>query len=138
MAESTGSRLRKERLARGLSLQDVAQATRIRPEHLAALESDDFSQFPSHAYGRGFLTIYGRHLGVDVTQKAASLEGHSAVNNQRYQYLENSPIEPLPEDSVAPRERAPWVVPLVVFGTLLLLAGTGLWLLITAKRLGIG
>lgn len=138
MAESTGTRLRKERLSKGLSLQDVSQATRIRPEHLAALEADDFSQFPSHAYGRGFLTMYGRHLGVDVTQQASSLEGHSAVNNRKYQYLENAPIPPLPEDSVAPRERAPSVVPLVIFAALLLAAGCGLWLLITAKRLGIG
>jgi cytoskeleton protein RodZ len=138
MADSTGSRLRKERLAKGLSLQDIAQATRIRTEHLAALEADDFSQFPSRAYGRGFLTIYGRHLGVDVTQQAASLEGHSAVNNRPYQYLENADAPPLPEDSIAPRERAPSVVPLVIFTTLLLLAGGGLWLLITAKRLGIG
>jgi cytoskeleton protein RodZ len=137
MSESTGNRLRKQRLSRGLSLQDVSQATKIRPEHLAALESDDFSQFPSHAYGRGFLTLYGKHLGVDVTQKAASLEGHSAVNNRRYQYLENAPLPPLPEDSIAPRERAPSVVPLVIFGALLLFAAAGLWLLITAKRLGI-
>jgi cytoskeleton protein RodZ len=138
MADSTGTQLRKARLAKGLSLQDVAQATRIRAEQLAALEADDFSKFPSHAYGRGFLTLYGKHLGVDVARQAASLEGHSALNNRQYQYLQNADTPPLPEDSIAPRERAPSVVPLVIFTTLLLLAGGSLWLLITAKRLGIG
>jgi cytoskeleton protein RodZ len=138
MAESTGTRLRKARLARGLSLSDVAEATRIRPEKLAALEADDFSQFPSQAYGRGFLNIYGKHLNVDVSDQAATLEGHSAIHHKQYQYLENSPVPPLPEDAVAPRERTPSIVPLMVFGGLLLLAGVGLWLLITAKRLGIG
>jgi cytoskeleton protein RodZ len=138
MADSTGTRLRKARLARGLSLGDVAEATRIRPEKLAALEADDFSQFPSQAYGRGFLNIYGKHLNVDVSDQAAALEGHSAIHHKQYQYLENSPVPPLPEDAVAPRERTPSIVPLMVFGGLLLLAGVGLWLLLTAKRLGIG
>ena len=138
MAESTGTRLRKARLARGLSLSDVAEATRIRPEKLAALEADDFSQFPSQAYGRGFLNIYGKHLNVDVSDQAAALEGHSAIHHKQSQYLENSPVPPLPDDAVAPRERTPSIVPLMVFGGLLLLAGVGLWLLLTAKRLGIG
>ena len=137
MAESTGTRLRKARLARGLSLSDVAEATRIRPEKLAALEADDFSQFPSHAYGRGFLNIYGKHLNVDVSDQAAALEGHSAIHHKQYQYLENSPIPPLPDDAIAPRERTPSIVPLMVFGGLLLVAGVALWLLLTAKRLGL-
>ena len=138
MAESTGTRLRKARLARGLALSDVAEATRIRPEKLAALEADDFSAFPSYAYGRGFLNIYGKHLNVDVSDQAAALEGHSAIHHKHYQYLENSPVPPQPEDAIAPRERTPSIVPLMVFGGLLLLAGVGLWLLLTAKRLGIG
>ena len=138
MADSTGTRLKKARLARGLSLNDVAEATRIRPEKLAALEADDFTQFPSHAYGRGFLNIYGKHLSVDVSDQAAALEGHSALHNKQYQYLQNSPVPPLPEDSIAPRDRTPSIVPLMVFGGILLLAGVGLWLLLTAKRLGIG
>ena len=107
-------------------------------EKLAALEADDFTQFPSHAYGRGFLNIYGKHLGVDVSDQAAALEGHSALHHKQYQYLQNSPVPPLPEDSIAPRERTPSIVPLMVFGGILLLAGVGLWLLLTAKRLGIG
>ena len=137
MTESPGTRLRKARLALGLTLEDVAQSTCIRPDKLAALESDDYSSFPSIAYGRGFLTMYAKHLGVDVSAEARSMEGHSAIHIKDYQYVKNIPVGPLPEDAVAPRERSPSVVPLLVFGGLILLASLVFWILLNLRRLGL-
>lgn len=137
MADSIGDRLRKVRLERGLSLEEVGLATCIRPEKLAALEADDYSGFPSMAYARGFLTMYGKHLGIDVTAAARSLEGHSAIHLQEYQYLKNAQFGPLPEDAVAPRERSPSLVPLLVFGGIILLVVIIFWILLTVRRLGL-
>ncbi len=138
MSESLGARLRKARLDRGLTLEDVAQSTCIRPDKLAALEADDYSSFPSMAYCRGFLSMYGAHLGVDVSQEARSMEGHNALHSKDYQYIKNAHIPPLSEDSVAARERSPSIVPLLVFGGILLLAATGLWVLMKWRQLGLG
>lgn len=137
MADSTGAKLRQARLAKGLSLSDVAQATRIQPDKLAALEADDFTRFPSMAYGRGFLVIYGKHLGVDVAAQAHQLEGHNAIHIKDYQYLQNTPTTPLSEDSMAPREQSPSLVPLLVFVGILLLIGGIFWLLLTMRRVGV-
>jgi cytoskeletal protein RodZ len=137
MAESTGAKLRQARLAKSLSLSDVAQATRIQPDKLAALESDDFSRFPSMAYGRGFLVIYGKHLGVDVTEQALRLEGHNAIHTKEYQYLHNTPTAPLSEDSIAPREQSPSFMPLLVLGGIVLLIVGIFWLLLTMRRVGV-
>jgi cytoskeletal protein RodZ len=61
MSESIGARLRNARLAKGLTLEDVAQTTCIRPEKLAAIEADDYSGFPSMAWLTLPLPIQGSH-----------------------------------------------------------------------------
>ena len=137
MDQSIGARLRKARLDRGLTLEDVAQSTCIRPDKIAALEAGDYKPFPSMAYCRGFLTLYGKHLGVDVSSEARAMEGHNALHTKEYQYIKNAHIPPLSEDSVAPRERSPSVMPLLVFGGLLLLVIVAFWVILTVRRLGL-
>lgn len=137
MAESTGAKLRKARQLRNLSLGEVSEATRIPPDKLEAIELDDYTPFPSLSYARGFLVIYGRFLGVDVSDQAAHMAGHNALQANKYEYLSNTPAPPLSEDSFAPRERSPSIVPLLVFLTLIAVIGGGLWLLMNLKRLGL-
>ena len=135
MPESTGAKLKQARLAKGLSLPDVAKATRMPVQRIAALEADDFSSFPSEAYGRGFLVIYGKHLGVDVSEQAQLLEGHSAIHKQDYEYLNRATVAPLPEDSIAPKERTPSIVPLLVFVGIVGFLGAIVYLISLMKRI---
>ncbi|PYL35145.1 MAG: DUF4115 domain-containing protein, partial [Verrucomicrobia bacterium] len=60
--EGLGKKFQDARLARGLTLDEAARLTKIRPLRLAEIEVDDFSQFPSLAYAKGFLQIYGKFL----------------------------------------------------------------------------
>jgi cytoskeletal protein RodZ len=138
MADSIGAKLRKARLEKGLTVEDVAASTCIRPDKIAALEADDYSTFPSMAYCRGFLAMYGKHLGVDVSQETRSMEGHNALHTKEYQYIKNAHIPPLSEDSVAAQERSPSVMPLLIFGGILIVAVVALWILLTVRRLGLG
>ena len=55
------------------------------------LEKDDYSNFPSLAYARGFLLIYARLLGVDVSEAAARLENSNPVDIEEYEYLSGKP-----------------------------------------------
>lgn len=66
MADTIGQRLQKQRLARRLTLEQAAEATRIRLLYLQALENDDFTILPSPVQGRGFLRLYAQYLGLDV------------------------------------------------------------------------
>ena len=137
MSAETGLRLRKARSARGLSLEDAARATRIGKEQLRLLEAGDFHEFPSPAYCRGFLSIYGKFLGVDVSLEMTSMEGVNPLGEKTYDYLKNIPPAPIPEDAFAAPERTPSFVPLIVF-LILLVAGSGvLWLLFNLRRLGL-
>jgi cytoskeletal protein RodZ len=70
--------------------------TKIRPQRLAEIEADDFSQFPSLAYAKGFLLIYGKFLDVDVTPYLDAFEDPESVTVDGYSYLqENERAKPV-------------------------------------------
>ncbi|HVY34150.1 MAG TPA: helix-turn-helix transcriptional regulator [Caulobacteraceae bacterium] len=60
-----GGALRALREARGLSLQDVADVTRIRRAYLAALEDMRLDQLPSRPFVIGYVRAYAQALGID-------------------------------------------------------------------------
>jgi len=60
-----GQALAARRGERGLSIEQVAAATRIRAEHLRALEADDLDSFAAPVYAKGYLRGYATFLGLD-------------------------------------------------------------------------
>ncbi len=74
MLEALGKSLREAREARGLTLEDVEKATRIRARYLEALEAGQFEALPSAVQARGFLRNYARHVGLDPSETMTRLE----------------------------------------------------------------
>lgn len=62
--ETIGARLKKIRLEKGRSLEDVHRDTKIHFNVLRALEEDSLVNY-SPVYTKGFLKIYCRYLGVN-------------------------------------------------------------------------
>ncbi|MGD0152237.1 MAG: RodZ domain-containing protein [Thermacetogeniaceae bacterium] len=60
-----GELLRSERESRGLTLNDVEDATKIRTSYIKALEAEKFDELPGEVYCLGFLKNYARFLGLD-------------------------------------------------------------------------
>jgi cytoskeleton protein RodZ len=60
-----GGVLREARQARGEDLYAVAEALRIKPSYLFALEEGDLGMTPGRPYALGFLRTYADHLGFD-------------------------------------------------------------------------
>src|SRR6516162_10197772 len=126
--EGLGKKFQEARRARNLTLDEAARMTKIRPARLAEIEADDFSQFPSLAYAKGFLLIYGKFLDVDVTPYLDAFEDSERVTVDGYSYLqENRPEKPVSAPVV--RRRRPTVshdrispMPLI-FGVLVLVIG---------------
>ncbi len=63
--ESLGTLLRDAREAKGLSLQELHQATKIKEIHLEAMEENRFEEIADAVYARGFLRICGNALDLD-------------------------------------------------------------------------
>ena len=60
-----GSALRAAREFRGLNLQDVADATRIRQSYIEALEDLRLDELPSRPFTIGYVKSYAKLLGLD-------------------------------------------------------------------------
>ena len=68
-----GALLRKTRMQQGFTIEEIAQATRIQRSHLDAIERGDSAALPSGPFAKGFVTSYGRHLGVPMAELEALL-----------------------------------------------------------------
>ncbi|MCU0651691.1 MAG: DUF4115 domain-containing protein [Candidatus Omnitrophica bacterium] len=62
--ETVGARLKKLRLEKGFSLEEVQKKTKIHPSILKAIEEDSLINL-NPVYVKGFLKIYCRLLGAD-------------------------------------------------------------------------
>jgi len=118
---SFGENLRRERELRGISLHEIAEATKISVRFLQALEQDRHHVLPGGIFPRAFLKQYARHLGLDPEKVAAE-----------FQYLHG---EALPEKPPPARPR--WSPPP---GALFLgvLAVAAVVLLASYRRSGFG
>ncbi len=63
--EFNGDLLRQVRMARGLSLAQLAERTRIGMKHLENVEGDRYDALPAGVYLRGILMNVARELGLD-------------------------------------------------------------------------
>ena len=68
---SFGERLRREREMRGISLDEIATATKISTRNLRALEDEKFNLLPGGIFNKGFVRAYAKFLGIDEDQMVA-------------------------------------------------------------------
>jgi len=66
--------LRKARETQKLTLNQAAEITKIRSDHLEALEEGRFEVFPATVYVRGSVRTYATLLKLDVPSVMASLD----------------------------------------------------------------
>jgi cytoskeletal protein RodZ len=69
-----GSLLKETRLAKGLTLANVVQITRIRLNYINALENDDYKELPERTYAVGYLRKYAELLDIDAEMLIAKIE----------------------------------------------------------------
>ncbi len=116
---SFGENLKRERELRGVSLRDMADATKIGLRFLDALEKGRVDQLPGGLFPRAFVRQYAKHLGLDAEKVVAEF---------LYEHGESG----LPEKPPPPRPSGP----LVPRGFLLFLAVAVAGGFLTWKRMG--
>src|SRR5258708_12605612 len=85
-----GDRLRREREMRGITLDEIAESTKISRRHLEALEGEHFDQLPGGVFNKGFVRAYARFLGIDEDQAVAD---YSAASNEQPEPEDKFPLE---------------------------------------------
>ncbi len=110
-----GAALRQIREFHGVSLQDLADATRIRQSYLSALEAMRLEELPSRPFAVGYVRAYARHLNLD---------SEAAVERFRQEFPEHD--EGLRAPVGVRRERDPRLG-LILAGGVLIVAAFVLW-----------
>jgi cytoskeletal protein RodZ len=67
-----GDELRRERLVREITLEEISAATKISLPLLTALVKSDLSRLPAPAFTRGFIRSYALHIGIDPEEKVCA------------------------------------------------------------------
>ena len=71
---TVAEQLHDAREARSLTVYQVAEVTKIRTDHIRALEEGNFNVFSAPVYIRGFVRTYGTLLKLDVPQLMDALD----------------------------------------------------------------
>ncbi|MCX7808742.1 MAG: helix-turn-helix domain-containing protein [Deltaproteobacteria bacterium] len=80
--ESVGRYLRTERELRKISLEEIAQSTRIPLRSLQWIEEDRFDRLPGEVFVRGFLRAYAKALGLPSDEVIRRYESMGASSNK--------------------------------------------------------
>lgn len=76
----SGQLLRQIREIRGLSLDEIAQRTKVSRGHLRSLEEDTFDYLPPDVYVRGFIAQISKVLGLDPELTTSRFMAHIRVS----------------------------------------------------------
>lgn len=71
---TVAEQLRTRREAQGLTVHQVADITKIRTDHIRALEEGNFNVFTAPVYIKGFVRTYAGLLKLDVPEVITQLE----------------------------------------------------------------
>ncbi|HJQ29981.1 MAG TPA: RodZ domain-containing protein [Rubrobacter sp.] len=97
-----GSFLEQKRIERGLSLEEVEQATKIRKRYLMGLEREDYGMLPDAVYAHGFLKTYANFLGLDGEALSRQLKSRRKPWRERGINYTNQPESTFDEPLITP------------------------------------
>lgn len=118
---SVGERLKAAREAKKLSLEDIADQTRIPLRHLQNLEAGDWSNLPAPTYTIGFAKSYASAVDLDRTEIGDDLRAE--MGGQRFESGNTEVFEPADPARTMPK----WLV-LSAIGAIALLIMVMTWL----------
>lgn len=89
--KTAGQILKEKREEKRISLDGVAQETKIRKPYLVALEKDDYQSLPSVTTSKGFIRNYAQFLGLNPEKMVA-------IFKRDYRRKEQKSVFPLRRD----------------------------------------
>jgi cytoskeleton protein RodZ len=99
-----GEELRREREIRGISLKEIADATKISRRFLDAIERNDHKTLPAPVFTRGFVREYARYLGLNA-EEVVNRYNYAAAGDDRIE--KSAHLDRLVPDRSLENERKP-------------------------------
>jgi cytoskeletal protein RodZ len=119
---TVAEQLHLAREAKNLSVHQVAEVTKIRGDHIRALEEGNFNAFSAPVYIRGFVRTYATLLKLDVPRLMTTLDQELGATEK---FREPPPLTDQPRSAIdfitLQLSKVNWLVASVVIGAVLLL-----------------
>jgi len=106
---SFGDELRREREIRGISLKEIADATKISKRFLEAIERNDHRTLPAPVFTRGFVREYARYLGL-AAEEIVSRYNYAAAGDDRIE--QSTHLDRLVQPNPSPQRESKGIPPL--------------------------
>lgn len=120
MSLTLGEKLRQAREARGITLSEVAEQTRISGLYIESIENDDYRSLPGGIFNKGFVKSFAKYVGLD--EQEALQDYANLVGNQENQIIDE-PKTYRPE--VLTDDRSSSSLPTIIFAVIILGLMTG-------------
>lgn len=126
---SVAEQLRAAREAQNLTVYQVAEITKIRTDHIRALDEGNFDVFPAPVYIRGSVRSYATALKLDVAKIMETLQSELAKTEKHH---EHPPLTKQPKNILDivmfQLSKVNWRIALpLVGGVILILASVGIF-----------
>jgi len=122
--ETVGEYLKKERELRQISIQEVADGTKISISRLRLIEENRFDDLPAEVFVRGFIRNYAEYIGIDPEEAILRLEedlkGQSSSVARQPEMVSATTID---VRSRGPRRFIGWII----VGILIILVAAGIY-----------
>jgi cytoskeletal protein RodZ len=97
-----GQLLKKARLEKGISLEDMQETTKIRKRYLEAIEDGNYKVLPGNFYVRAFIKSYSESVGLDPNEVLSLYRNVIPVSK-----VENQ-VEPTPRKRTGVKTNDRW------------------------------
>ncbi len=117
MSLTLGEKLRQAREARGVSVSEVAEQTRISRLYLECIENDDYRTLPGGIFNKGFVKSFAKFVGIDENE--ALQDYASLISNQGTPVVEEAKTyrpEVLTDESNAASSLPTIIIAAVILG----------------------
>ena len=121
MSLTLGEKLRQAREARGITLSEVAEQTRISPLYIESIENDDYQNLPGGIFNKGFVKSFAKYVGVDEQE---ALQDYAELAGNQSGTIADEPKTYRPEVLTDDRS-AVSSLPTIIFAGIILILMTG-------------
>ena len=117
MAESLGEKLRQAREAKGVSISEVAEQTRISALYLESIENDDYRPLPGGIFNKGFVKSFAKYVGVDENE---AMQDYAKISASQENTVEEESTRSYRPEVLTDDSSGPSMLPTIILAAIIL------------------